>query len=112
MPATPQIDDAGGAERRRKVDRKLQVEQQPKSDRHVAVTGKIEIELRRVTERRAPGSYESNRFTAQCSIEHRGNVRRQHVREQNLLGEAHTEDGHPQRHIVEINKVAPLVGNL
>ena len=112
MPAPPEIDDAGGAERRGEVDRQAQVEQQAKPDRHFGIAGEVEIELPRIGERAAPGGGRGDGFAARRGIEHRRDEFAERIGDQHFLGESEQEDGQAERDVVPVDAVARAIRDL
>ncbi len=54
MPAAPEIDDAARLVGRVEVERQLHAEEQRQPDRHVAIAGKVKVDLECVAERPDP----------------------------------------------------------
>ena len=97
VPAAPEVDDGRGLVRRIEVQRQTDAEQQGKADRHIRVSGEVEIDLRRVGERAEPGIHhpEGERFRQHESAVRR---RRHAVGDQHLLRQTAGEKCQPFEH--------------
>src|SRR6185437_7682595 len=81
VPASPELDDAGGFIGRIEVLRKPDPETPCRADCYVGVAGKIEVELHRVSESATPGAEQIQPASGFSGIERAGNERRYAIRQ-------------------------------
>ena len=92
MPSTPEVGDVGRLVGAEKVHRKPDVEHPRQSDRHVGVSGKVEIDLQRIGQRRVPGLKQAERRTPRDGVEADIGEPPKHVRQHQLLGQAEQKE--------------------
>ena len=109
MPSSPEFRDTSRNIRIIKVFRKPEAENAPESDCHIAVTGKVKIDLKRTGDRIKPE--EQNRFFSR--IFERGHQLGKDIRNQNLLGKTDREPSYAVSGVFHaVRSVFKLRGNI
>src|SRR5260370_24629714 len=96
VPAAPEIDDTGGLVGGIEVERQGDPEQQRHTDRHVAISGEVEVKLEGVREGSAPGIDKPEGGSGARGLERRSDVLGKAIRQVDLLEDPDREGGHPE----------------
>ena len=108
MPAPPEICDAVRDKRIVEVFREVEAQHAAEADRHVRITGKVEVDLESVSDRAKPGSEHRRRGLRGSSFPEKTDV----VGEQDLFGEPADEAaGAFRKQIRRVIAVLQLFGN-
>ena len=99
MPSPPKLDDGRGFVRRVEIQRQNDPENPRRADRHVGVTGKIEIQLEGIGEGTLPRGEKFERMSGIGAGEHRRRERRDAIRKNGLLGEPDEKDRETDRDV-------------
>ena len=93
MPSSPEFGDTARNEGIIEVFEKIETKHLAKTDRHIAITREVEIDLERIRDRVKPE--EQNGFIVRC---HKGGAEaREHIGDQNFLTETDDKAAHTER---------------
>ncbi len=89
VPAPPEVRDALGLVRRIEILQELEADHPAQADGHVGITGEIEVDLERVSQRAEPGIRRGKRLGIERGIRNPAH----RIGQQDLLGKAEDEQG-------------------